>query len=361
MSEIPHFDARAPAGAAPPYADLLAAAEAVPGAAVPAAQETTDDLVGIEGAEAAAVAPETQSVPAAAALPVAATMPVAAPVLGGGLAAAPAVAQPRSTRPRPDDGQRVGTWRSEERQYVTEVILRFGEGRLPNVPDNTSLRVLLSNVLNCSPMRITKKFSGRNALPRGRYRRTVEPEAAVVERLRTLERAFHRRVRDDGTVLTITLCGTYDLPTVKAIADAAAAAASAARVAAGGGGRTTVADREASALALADGVASGLEGPACVLRRTVFRRPLHRRNDLRCGSGRASTATGARGRAREDFDRHCWTAGLDAGPAHHAGPGRGWRTCRGSRTCSDRAHGRAAGSRHERVCLLSGRLCVFEH
>merc|ERR1719149_453477 len=100
MSEIPHFDARAPAGAAPPDADVLAAAEAVPRAAVPAAQETTDDLVGIKGAEAAAVAPETQSVPAAAALPVAATMhvaaavPVAAPVLGGGLAAAPAVAQP---------------------------------------------------------------------------------------------------------------------------------------------------------------------------------------------------------------------------------------------------------------------------
>ena len=131
---------------------------------------------------------------------------------------------------------------------MTEVILRFGEGRLPNVPDNTSLRVLLSNVLNCSPMRITKKFSGRNALPRGRYRRAVEPEAAVVERLRTLECAFHRRVRDDGAVLTITLCGTYDLPTVKAIADAAAAAASAARVAAGGavGRRSPTAKRARS-------------------------------------------------------------------------------------------------------------------
>ena len=109
--------------------------------------------------------------------------------------------QPRTRRPRPDDGQRVGTWRTarrgnqmysssctlldlragtEERQYVTEVILRFGEGRLPNVPDNTSLRVLLSTVLNCSPMRITKKFSGRNALPRGRYRRTAAPEPAAV-------------------------------------------------------------------------------------------------------------------------------------------------------------------------------------
>ena len=155
-------------------------------------------------------------------------------------AAAPAEeeSQPRTRRPRPDDGQRVGTWRTarrgnqmysssctlldlragtEERQYVTEVILRFGEGRLPNVPDNTSLRVLLSTVLNCSPMRITKKFSGRNALPRGRYRRTAAPEPAALERLRTLERAFHRRVRDDGAKLTTSLCGTYDLPTPQSL------------------------------------------------------------------------------------------------------------------------------------------------
>ena len=129
----------------------------------------------------------------------------AAPLLAAAEIPAAATAeeesQPRTRRPRPDDGQRVGTWRTarrgnqmysssctlldsragtEERQYVTEVILRFGEGRLPNVPDNTSLRVLLSTVLNCSPMRITKKFSGRNALPRGRYRRTAAPEPAAV-------------------------------------------------------------------------------------------------------------------------------------------------------------------------------------
>ena len=105
----------------------------------------------------------------------------AAPLLAAAEIPAAATAeeesQPRTRRPRPDDGQRVGTWRTarrgnqmysssctlldsragtEERQYVTEVILRFGEGRLPNVPDNTSLRVLLSTVLNCSPMRITR-------------------------------------------------------------------------------------------------------------------------------------------------------------------------------------------------------------
>ena len=66
---------------------------------------------------------------------------------------------------------------------------------------------------------ITKKFSGRNALPRGRYRRTAAPEPAALERLRTLERAFHRRVRDDGAKLTTSLCGTYDLPTPQSLVD----------------------------------------------------------------------------------------------------------------------------------------------
>ncbi len=108
----------------------------------------------------------------------------------------------------------------ETTEAFIAIDLDGAEGRLPNVPDNTSLRVLLSTVLNCSPMRITKKFSGRNALPRGRYRRTAAPEPAALERLRTLERAFHRRVRDDGAKLTTSLCGTYDLPTPQSLVDA---------------------------------------------------------------------------------------------------------------------------------------------
>ena len=141
-----------PAGAAPP---AEAAGVAHPAGAAPPA-------------EAAGVAPpETPA--AAAPLLAVPEIPAAAP--------AEEESQPRTRRPRPDDGQRVGTWRTarrgnqmsrtpstlldshagtEERQYVTEVIQRFGEGRLPNVPDNTSLRVLLSTVLNCSPMRITR-------------------------------------------------------------------------------------------------------------------------------------------------------------------------------------------------------------
>ena len=175
--------AGAPGPALPPDAAHEGGAGNARGAATAATHEggAADDPAG--------AAPPAEAAPllAAAEIPAAAT--------------AEEESQPRTRRPRPDDGQRVGTWRTarrgnqmysssctlldlragtEERQYVTEVILRFGEGRLPNVPDNTSLRVLLSTVLNCSPMRITKKFSGRNALPRGRYRRTAAPEPAAV-------------------------------------------------------------------------------------------------------------------------------------------------------------------------------------
>ena len=166
--------AGAPGPALPPDAAHEGGA-GTPGAASAAATHeggAADDPAGAAPpAEAAGVAPPETPAAAAPLLP--------APEIQ---AAAPAEeeSQPRTRRPRPDDGQRVGTWRTEERQYVTEVIQRFGEGRLPNVPDNTSLRVLLSTVLNCSPMRITKKFSGRNALPRGRYRRTAAPEPVQV-------------------------------------------------------------------------------------------------------------------------------------------------------------------------------------
>ena len=166
--------AGAPGPALPPDAahEGGAAAGNVPGAASAAATHeggAADDPAGAAPpAEAADVAlPGTPA--AAAPLLAAPETPAAAP--------AEEESQPRTRRPRPDDGQRVGTWRTarrgnqmysssctlldsragtEERQYVTEVIQRFGEGRLPNVPDNTSLRVLLSTVLNCSPMRITR-------------------------------------------------------------------------------------------------------------------------------------------------------------------------------------------------------------
>ena len=163
--------AGAPGPALPPDAAHEGGAGNARGAATAATHEggAADDPAGAAPpAEAAGVAlPET---------PATAAPLLAAPEIQAA-ATAEEESQPRTRRPRPDDGQRVGTWRTarrgnqmysssctlldlragtEERQYVTEVILRFGEGRLPNVPDNTSLRVLLSTVLNCSPMRITR-------------------------------------------------------------------------------------------------------------------------------------------------------------------------------------------------------------
>ena len=161
--------AGAPGPALPPDAAHEGGARTPPGAAATHEGGAADDPAGAAPpAEAAGVAPPETPATAAPLL--------AAPEIQAA-ATAEEESQPRTRRPRPDDGQRVGTWRTarrgnqmysssctlldlragtEERQYVTEVILRFGEGRLPNVPDNTSLRVLLSTVLNCSPMRITR-------------------------------------------------------------------------------------------------------------------------------------------------------------------------------------------------------------
>ena len=168
---VPDRHAGAPGPALPPDAAHEGGAGNTGAASAAATHEggAADDPAGAAPpAEAAGVAlPET---------PATAAPLLAAPEIQAA-ATAEEESQPRTRRPRPDDGQRVGTWRTarrghqmysssctlldlragtEERQYVTEVILRFGEGRLPNVPDNTSLRVLLSTVLNCSPMRITR-------------------------------------------------------------------------------------------------------------------------------------------------------------------------------------------------------------
>lgn len=60
-------------------------------------------------------------------------------------------------------GLRRGKWTPEEEQYVNMVIFRFNQGTLP-VPAGTTLRTYLSEKLNCDPMRITKKFTGEEAI-----------------------------------------------------------------------------------------------------------------------------------------------------------------------------------------------------
>ncbi|GMI32532.1 hypothetical protein TrCOL_g3270 [Triparma columacea] len=72
-------------------------------------------------------------------------------------------------------GLRRGKWTPEEESYVNAVIYHFNQGTLP-VPAGTTLRSYLSEKLNCDPMRITKKFTGEEAIGK----RVFKPERVGV-------------------------------------------------------------------------------------------------------------------------------------------------------------------------------------
>jgi hypothetical protein len=58
---------------------------------------------------------------------------------------------------------RRGQWTEEEEAYSNRLIAEFKAGTLP-LMDGTTLRTFLSKVLNCDPMRISKKFVGDNCI-----------------------------------------------------------------------------------------------------------------------------------------------------------------------------------------------------
>lgn len=110
---------------------------------------------------------------------------------------------------------RAGQWTREEEDYAAKIGDLFAKGIVPNVPEGMTMRSLLATLLNCSPMRVSKKYSGEHAIGKRSYRPCLArtPEAARdVESLRPLEQAFHRSVRGIGS-LTTSLLHTSDLPT----------------------------------------------------------------------------------------------------------------------------------------------------
>jgi hypothetical protein len=60
-------------------------------------------------------------------------------------------------------GLRRGKWTTEEEFYANRLIFEFKLGLLP-LTDGTTLRTFLSKLLNCDPMRISKKFVGQNCI-----------------------------------------------------------------------------------------------------------------------------------------------------------------------------------------------------
>lgn len=58
---------------------------------------------------------------------------------------------------------RRGKWTPEEEAYANRLIEEFKNGMLP-IADGTTLRTFLSKLLNCDPMRISKKYVGNNCI-----------------------------------------------------------------------------------------------------------------------------------------------------------------------------------------------------
>ncbi len=58
---------------------------------------------------------------------------------------------------------RRGKWTTEEENYSNRLISEFKLGLLP-LTDGTTLRTFLSKLLNCDPMRISKKFVGSKCI-----------------------------------------------------------------------------------------------------------------------------------------------------------------------------------------------------
>jgi len=65
---------------------------------------------------------------------------------------------------------RRGKWTTEEEMYANRLIHEFKLGLLP-LTDGTTLRNFLSKLLNCDPMRISKKFVGNKCIGKQIFRR----------------------------------------------------------------------------------------------------------------------------------------------------------------------------------------------
>jgi hypothetical protein len=98
---------------------------------------------------------------------------------------------------------RRGKWGSEEWAYAQRLVQDFQAGLLP-LENGTSLRTLLATALNCDPMRISKKFVGRDCIGKQLYKRNVDAVVhlsathtadAHQQHLLDLERVFLKKVK----------------------------------------------------------------------------------------------------------------------------------------------------------------------
>ena len=153
------------------------------------------------GSAAAAAADEAAQQPVALTPEQAAAAYAAQPDVQAAYAAAAAAyaAQPPQHYPQQQEVNRqIGQWTREEEAYAEKVAELFKTGRVPNCPEGTTMRALLADLLNCAPMRVSKKFSGERAIGKCSYKRSSADLDEEEAELKPLEQAFHDSVRGMG-------------------------------------------------------------------------------------------------------------------------------------------------------------------
>lgn len=112
--------------------------------------------------------------------------------------------------------KRIGHWTDSEEEYSDKIAELFKLGTLPNCPEKTTLRLLLSQLLNCPPMRISKKFTGERAIGKNSYHPSKKNEDLSAEKkeLEVLEQKFHESVVGKG-ILTCSLFNIGGTPNPK--------------------------------------------------------------------------------------------------------------------------------------------------
>ncbi|KAG6613926.1 Zinc ion binding protein [Phytophthora cinnamomi] len=97
----------------------------------------------------------------------------------------------------PPAAMRKGKWTAEESAYCDRLIEEFKKGNLP-LAEGTTLRTFLSKLLNCDPMRISKKYTGDQCIGKIIFRRredevSKEDMESIRKDLAELEKTYLER------------------------------------------------------------------------------------------------------------------------------------------------------------------------
>lgn len=100
---------------------------------------------------------------------------------------------------------RRGKWTVEEENYALKLLTEFSAAIIP-LSEGITLRTFLARMLNCDPMRISKKYVGHNSIGKQVYKRRDDAVSAPSDYLylcrremAVLERRFVDRVSRNGS------------------------------------------------------------------------------------------------------------------------------------------------------------------